>query len=138
MRHLPLILVATFGFFHPASAQPDTTQFQSIFGERVLLFDETMDADSIQAVLDWVHEQQAGQEFTDQRYALLFKPGTYNLEVTVDYYVQVLGLGRTPDRVVIQGAVQSNWSRSDNHVTTQFWRKFPKISGRGFGVSTSG
>lgn len=122
MRHFTLALVATFGLVHSASAQPDTAPFQSIFGERVLLFDETMDADSIQAVLDWVHEQQAGQEFTNQRYAILFKPGAYALEVTVDYYVQVLGLGRTPDHVVIKGAVQSTWSRSDNHVTTQFWR----------------
>lgn len=121
MRYLTLILITLF-CISCARAQPDTTSFRSLFGERVLVFDEEMDCDSMQEVLDWVHKQQAGKEFTDQRYALLFKPGNYNLKVTVDYYVQALGLGRTPDHVVIKGAVQSNWSRSDNHVTTQFWR----------------
>jgi len=94
----------------------------SIFGKNVYVFDESMCAADIQSVLDHVHEQHAGKEFIDERVALLFKPGTYHNKVTVDYYVQALGLGRSPDDVVVHGAVQSTWSRPDNKVTIQFWR----------------
>lgn len=93
-----------------------------MFGKNVYVFDEHMDSADIQNVLDHVHNQQAGQQFIDERIALLFKPGTYRNKVTVDYYVQALGLGLSPDDVVIHGAVQSTWSRPDNKVTIQFWR----------------
>ena len=101
---------------------PHDLPHHSLFGKNVYIFDDSMHPDSIQNVLDYVHTQQAGDEFNNRRYALLFKPGTYKNKVTVDYYVQALGLGLTPDEVVVHGAVQSNWSRSDNKVTIQFWR----------------
>ena len=76
--------------------------------------------------LQALHEQQKYNEFGSERYALLFKPGTYDLDITVDYYVQALGLGRFPDDVIVNGAVQSvtttNNSSSSNNVTTMFWR----------------
>ncbi len=91
-----------------------------------LLFDDSMDQDSIKMTLHALHEQQKYSEFGSERYALLFKPGTYDFDVTVDYYVQALGLGRYPDDVIINGAVQSvtttNNSSSSNNVTTMFWR----------------
>ena len=37
--------------------------------------------------------------YSSERVALLFKPGTYDVEVEVGYYVQVLGLGRHPKEV---------------------------------------
>lgn len=98
----------------------------SEFGENVLLFDVSMDLDSIKLTLETLHEQQKYNEFGSERYALLFKPGTYELDVTVDYYMQALGLGRYPDDVIINGAVQSTTSTSSNNipnkVTTMFWR----------------
>lgn len=105
----------------------DTSPYTtSLFGENVLVFDDSMDQDSIQMTLDALHEQQQYREFGSERYALLFKPGSYQLDVTVDYYVQALGLGRYPGDVVINGAVQSITSTSSNgvsnKVTTMFWR----------------
>ena len=103
-----------------------TSTYSSIFGENVLVFDETMDMDSIQLTLDAIHKQQKYNEFGSERYALLFKPGTYDLEITVDYYVQALGLGEHPDETTINGAVQSITTTSSNNiankVTTMFWR----------------
>lgn len=99
-----------------------TSQYTSIFGKNVLVFDDSMDLDSIKMTLEALHEQQKYNEFGSERYALLFKPGTYDLDVTVDYYVQSLGLGRYPEDVTINGAVQSTSSTSDNKVTTMFWR----------------
>lgn len=97
-------------------------EYHSEFGNQVLVFDEDMDQAKVQQVLEEIHYQQAGKEFSDQRYALLFKPGSYQLDITVDFYVQALGLGQTPEQTTIRGAVQSiHTSRNDN-VTTQFWR----------------
>ncbi len=100
----------------------DISQYTSIFGKNVLVFDDSMDLEGIKTTLDALHEQQKYSEFGSERYALLFKPGTYNIDVTVDYYVQALGLGRYPDDVLINGAVQSVTTTSGDKVTTMFWR----------------
>ncbi len=96
--------------------------FPSIFGDNVMLFDPDMDMDTIQLFLDALHKQQANDEFSERRYALLFKPGDYDLDVTVDYYVQAAGLGQVPGDVRIKGAIQSVSSTTKNRVTIMFWR----------------
>ncbi len=101
---------------------PDIAPYNSIFGKNVLVFDDSMDQDSIKMTLHALHEQQKFNEFGSERYALLFKPGTYDMDITVDYYVQALGLGRYPDDVIINGAVQSITTTNNNNVTTMFWR----------------
>ncbi|MEP7706100.1 hypothetical protein [Paraglaciecola sp. 25GB23A] len=104
----------------------DISQYTSIFGKNVLVFDDSMDLEGIKMTLKALHNQQRYNEFGSERYALLFKPGTYNIDVTVDYYVQALGLGRYPDDVTINGTVQSVTTTSSNNVsnkvTTMFWR----------------
>ena len=100
----------------------DTSPYRSVFGDHVLVFDDTMDQRAIQNTLDALHHQQKYNEFGSERYALLFKPGQYELNVTVDYYVQALGLGRVPADVSINGTVQSIASTEGNKVTTMFWR----------------
>ncbi|MEL6345882.1 MAG: adenylyl cyclase [Myxococcota bacterium] len=76
----------------------------------------------IQQTLNALHRQRAQSEFSESRTALLFMPGTYRLDVTADYYVQVSGLGQTPDAVRIDGAVQSIATTQQNRVTLMFWR----------------
>lgn len=45
----------------------------------------------------------AGHHFSDKRYAILFAPGVYDgLDLEVGYYVQVVGLGATPQHVTFQ------------------------------------
>lgn len=100
----------------------DPSNYSSVFGDQVLVFDDTMDQRAIQNTLDALHQQQKHNQFGTERYALLFKPGRYKLNVTVDYYVQALGLGRVPGDVKINGTVQSTASTHDNNVTTMFWR----------------
>lgn len=92
------------------------------FGQNVLVFDPSMDSEKMQAALDALHEQQAFDEFGSQRYALLFKPGQYSLNITVDYYTQAMGLGAVPGDTRIDGAVQSITSTEGTKVTTMFWR----------------
>jgi hypothetical protein len=98
----------------------------SVFGKRVFVFDTTMGTDSLQRILKLLNKKQQHNEFGSERYALLFKPGRYDLDLTVDYYMQALGLGRYPDEVCVHGAVQSITTTSNdgiaNKVTTMFWR----------------
>ncbi len=91
-------------------------------GENIFVFDPGMDMNEIQVVIDTIFARQSARrsEFTKDRYALLFKPGNYNLDVKVGYYMQILGLGESPEDVVITGAVRSN-SRG-NSVLVNFWR----------------
>jgi hypothetical protein len=103
-----------------------TSEYTSIFGKNVLVFDNTMDTEGIRMTLQDLHEQQKYNQFGFERYALLFKPGNYDLDITVDYYVQAMGLGRYPSDVTINGSVQSITTTSSNNVsnkvTTMFWR----------------
>ncbi|OZV68167.1 adenylyl cyclase [Winogradskyella aurantia] len=119
---LLLIFIAACSNSHKDHQVLDTSPYTSIFGKNVLVFDDSMDLEGIKMTLHRLHEQQKYSEFGSERYALLFKPGTYNLDVTVDYYVQALGLGRYPKDVMINGAVQSITTTSSNKVTTMFWR----------------
>lgn len=124
MRAIALLALLTITMCLSAAETTtvDTQAFPSIFGANVMLFGPGMDMDTIQRSLDALHKQQANDEFSEQRYALLFKPGDYDLDITVDYYVQAAGLGQLPGDVRIKGAVQSIASTSKNRVTTMFWR----------------
>ena len=69
-------------------------------------------------------ETYSNGEFSEQRFAFLFKPGRYmNLDLPVGYYTHVLGLGSTPDAVVFAGGkgVYSEASVPGMTLTT-FWR----------------
>jgi hypothetical protein len=98
-------------------------------GENVFVFDPGMDMKEIQEVIDTIFARQSarGGEFSRNRYALLFKPGKYDLDIKVDYYMQVLGLGESPEDVVIHGAVRSNTTHG-NSVLTNFWRAVENIT----------
>jgi CubicO group peptidase (beta-lactamase class C family) len=97
------------------------------FGPNVLIFDPC--TVGVQERLDDVFKQQERNQFGSERYAVLFKPGTYNLDVQVGFYTQVLGLGRSPDNVAITGAVRSkaNWMARHN-ATCNFWRTVENLS----------
>jgi hypothetical protein len=87
----------------PQSGPPD-------FGPNVFVFDPSMPQSQIQATVDAIATQQVPNQFGTQRYALLFKPGTYGtaanpLNFQVGYYTSVGGLGREPGDVVVNGSI---------------------------------
>src|SRR5450755_2675492 len=47
--------------------------------------------------LNSVFNTQKLNQFGTQRYALLFKPGTYSAEANIGYYTSIAGLGQNPD-----------------------------------------
>jgi hypothetical protein len=81
-----------------------------------------MPAADIQAQIDKVYAIQQHSEFGTARYAFLFLPGEYHIDIPVGFYTQVLGLGATPDAVHIIGNVHSDASLPRNNATCTFWR----------------
>lgn len=100
-----------------AAAAPDPD-----FGPNVLVFDPAMPAVIIQAKLDAVFRAQERAHFTDSRYAILFKPGRYAIDVNVGFFTQVAGLGVRPDDVTIDGHVHAEADWADGMALVNFWR----------------
>src|SRR5256884_3442442 len=93
-----------------AALGDDPTPSAPNFGSSVYLFDPSMPQSQIQATVDAIGTQQVSNEFGQQRYALLFMPGSYGskthpLNFKVGYYTSVAGLGLSPGDVVINGSV---------------------------------
>ena len=104
-----------------SAARPD-------LGPHVLVFDPSMPAAEIQEQIDKVYAIEQYAEFGEERYALLFLPGTYHVDVPVGFYTEVMGLGATPDAVEIVGNVHSDASRPHNNATCTFWRALEGLS----------
>ncbi len=104
------------------SHHPPVLVTQAELGDNVLLFDPSMPAANIQAQIDKVYAIQQHSEFGSARYALLFLPGEYHVDIPIGFYTQVLGLGASPDAVHITGNVHSDASLPRNNATCTFWR----------------
>jgi hypothetical protein len=111
------------------SGQPD-------FGPNVIVFDPSMPTSQIQATVDGIASQQVDNEMGTQRYALLFKPGTYGsaanpLDFQVGYYTEVAGLGASPTDVTINGHVDVyNRCLAPNNciALVNFWRSLSNLT----------
>jgi hypothetical protein len=102
----------------------------TIFGENVFVFEPNMNPGEIQTILDTIYNRQATKksEFTKNRYTILFQPGIYKLDVKVGYYMQICGLGKSPEDVVIVGAVRSKSTSRQGNVLTNFWRSAENLT----------
>jgi hypothetical protein len=92
-----------------------------------------MPSSAIQEKIDKAFTVQKNAQFGPARYALLFTPGEYKVDVPVGYYTQVLGLGTTPDAVHITGDVRSDATLPNNNSTCTFWKAV-----EGFSVTPTG
>ncbi len=91
-------------------------------GPNVLLFDPSQSPATMQATIDRVYADEQHSEFGKDRYALLFLPGEYKLDVPIGFYTEVRGLGALPDSVHITGNVHVDASLPRNNATCVFWR----------------
>jgi hypothetical protein len=126
-----LFILAALLTFAPAalSAPPQTPNL----GPNVFIFDPSMSSAAIQQQIDKVYTIQEHSEFGSARYALLFLPGSYNVDVPIGFYTEIVGLGATPDAVHITGNVHADASLPRNNATCTFWR-----SAEGFSVTPTG
>ncbi|NJC82826.1 adenylyl cyclase [Planosporangium mesophilum] len=109
------------------------------FGPNVTVFDPSMPVSQIQAALDATHAAQVNNEMGTNRYAFLFKPGTYGtaerpLQIKVGYYTEIAGLGASPTDVVINGKVEvynrclADGGTSNCLALVNFWRTLSNVS----------
>lgn len=99
-----------------------------LFGDKVIIFDPSMADSAIQQKLDALFAVQQTAEFGTDRYAILFKPGTYHSLVNIGFYTQVVGLGRNVDDVHLAGGFQADGSHHpSHHVTQNFWRSVENL-----------
>src|SRR4051812_32793746 len=131
-----VVITATLSFAGSAAANPHTGSSAPDLGGNVLVFDPGMSTSDIQSAVDAVAAQQVDNEMGTQRYALLFKPGTYGtasnpLTFQVGYYTEVAGLGASPGDVTINGHIDvynrcltaGNCIALDN-----FWRSLSNLT----------
>jgi F5/8 type C domain len=97
-------------------------------GPNVKVFDPSMSSSSIQSQLDSVFSQQESNQFGSERYALLFKPGNYNVNANIGFYTSIAGLGRNVDDVNINGAVTVDAGWFNGNATQNFWRSAENLS----------
>ncbi|MEU2575515.1 coagulation factor 5/8 type domain-containing protein, partial [Streptomyces anulatus] len=65
-------------------------------GPNVHVFDPS--TPDIQGKVDEIFKKQESAQFGTDRYALMFKPGTYNnLNAQIGFYTQIAGLGLNPN-----------------------------------------
>jgi len=127
--HLPrgfaLCCLFSFGALGLVRATPPD------FGPNVMIFDPSMPTSQIQMAVDAIANQQISNQFGTQRFAFLFKPGSYNVDAQLGYYTSLAGLGLSPDDVTIIGEVRvEGQQQPDGSVTalTNFWRSAENLS----------
>jgi hypothetical protein len=104
----------------PASAQTTPN-----FGPNVYIMTPSMSSSAIQTQLTALSNEA---QFSSNRYAVLFEPGTYSVESEVGYYESIAGLGETPSAVTINGYLTSNQTDSNGNLTTNFWRSIENMA----------
>jgi beta-glucosidase len=92
------------------------------FGPNVYVFDPTMSDADIQGAVDSVFNTQQSNQFGTERYAMLFKPGSYNVNANIGFYTSIAGLGQNPDDVSIHGGVTVDAQWFNGNATQNFWR----------------
>jgi hypothetical protein len=112
----------------PAHRQPD-------LGPNVMVFDPSMPTSQIQAAVDAVAAKQVANQFGADRFALLFKPGSYGsaaapLVIQVGYYTEVAGLGQSPRDVTINGHIDvyNQCDASGCVALNNFWRSMSNLT----------
>ena len=101
----------------------------SVLGKNTYVFSPTDNKDEIQEKVSQIFARQESNQFGDERYALLFKPGDYgtSLEINVGFYTQVLGLGILPtDTNINKLWVNADWMF--HNATCNFWRSAENFS----------
>jgi hypothetical protein len=103
------------------------------FGPNVFVYDPSTPPAQIQAKFDELFAQQEHNEMGTNRYAVLFKPGRYDVNARLGYYTTVAGLGQSPDDVDIHGAVRVIGQSDPNSpggvsALTNFWRSAENLS----------
>lgn len=119
MKHAAIFSLASFTALVMGAAEPD-------FGTNVLVFAPAQPG--MQERINTIFQQQERAQFGSGRYAILFKPGAYDLDVPVGFYTQVAGLSQLPDDVTINGHVWTDAAWMRHNATCNFWRSVENLA----------
>jgi len=104
--------------------QPNPPKWPS----NVYVFDPASSSQT-QTIVDQIYAENGGHnppfngQWSNSRYALLFKPGTHNVKVNVGYYTSIIGLGTTPSDTHIGTIVCENGDYDyTGGALANFWR----------------
>ncbi|MGC4806982.1 discoidin domain-containing protein [Micromonospora sp. DT233] len=97
-------------------------------GPNTFVFDPSTPTATIQSRLNTLFTQQETNQFGPQRYAVLFKPGSYTADVNLGFFTQVAGLGMSPDDVNLNGHVRVEAFWMGGNATQNFWRAAENLS----------
>ena len=126
------IIITTLFAFTVLSGQAKISPSErgkQIFGPNVLIFSPQDNMQTIADEVNGLHEQMFHDQFSKQRYAVLFLPGDYRKAglLKVPYYMQIAGLGRTPYEVQLSNIHTPAPLGGDNGTCT-FWRSAENLS----------
>ncbi len=97
------------------------------FGPNVVIFDPSMPAASIQNQINSIFAVQKNNQFGTPRTAILFRPGTYNVDIPIGFFTHIMGLGAFPDDVTVSN-VHSDAVLPNFNGTQNFWRAVENFS----------
>ncbi|MFJ3686659.1 coagulation factor 5/8 type domain-containing protein [[Kitasatospora] papulosa] len=96
-------------------------------GPNVLVFDPS--TPDIQGKVDEIFKKQESAQFGSDRYALMFKPGTYNdINAQIGFYTSIAGLGLNPDDTTFNGDVTVDAGWFDGNATQNFFRSAENLA----------
>lgn len=123
-----LALLATASAAAGAAAEPNPP----VWPASVVVFGPETPQSTIEAAVGAAFARNGGHvpefngQWSSERFAFLFKPGRYDVDVPVGYYTQVLGLGQSPADVVFTSG-KGVYSDEGSYTTgsgslNDFWR----------------
>ncbi|MFJ7409650.1 coagulation factor 5/8 type domain-containing protein [Streptomyces sp. NPDC098077] len=96
-------------------------------GPNVHVFDPS--TPDIQGKVDEIFKKQESDQFGTDRYALMFKPGTYDdINAQIGFYTQIAGLGLNPNDTTFNGDVTVDAGWFDGNATQNFWRSAENLT----------
>ena len=121
------VLLGASALSTAAVAQNRSAKALPDFGPNVIILDPGMPAGQVQSTLTSISNED---QFSTNRHAVLFKPGTYDIQAPVGYYESIAGLGETPNAVTINGFLTPNFGTTfpGANVTDTFWRSMENMT----------
>lgn len=150
-RSIPLLIGILVLAQIAAAAQPNPPAWPST----VKVYSPTSSKSQIESEVGAAYNSNGGLseqgQWSELRFAFLFQPGSYDANIPVGYYTQVLGLGATPDEVKFTGergvycegashqqspgSLDTFWRSAENFESHAWWSPFQGISGMVWAVS---
>ena len=103
----------------------------SVFSNTLMVTDND-DMNKVQERIESVHsrlEKGSDGQFSSERFAMMFYPGEYpRITAKVGYYTNLMGLGTSPEDVVLNNVYVSDDVLSNKNSTCTFWRGVENVT----------